>query len=347
MNPSMLVLARESRGYTQSRVSELSGLSQGYISKLEKGLLAPSEDRLARLADSLEYPVEFFLRTDQIFGFGSLCIYHRKRASMPITELRVVQARINVLRIQIAELLRGVDIEVENRFQRMDVDEFESPERVARLVRRSWGLPLGPIENLVAALESAGGIVYRMAFGSQKLDAISQWPPDMPPLLFINADLTEDRIRFSIAHELGHVIMHAVPTQDMEREADRFAAEFLMPAKEIANELAGLDLVRAAELKPYWRVSMAALIMHAKRLGQISASKAATLYIQLGKLGYRRSEPLPLSIERPMLVHEMVRVYMEEQRLTPQDLSRVLTIREREFRERFLIPDRKLRLLQA
>ena len=48
----------------------------------------------------------------------------------------------------------------------------------------------------------------------------------------MNSDMPGDRHRFNLAHELGHALMHRHSTGECESEANRFAAEFLMPKEE-------------------------------------------------------------------------------------------------------------------
>src|SRR5437764_1112106 len=106
----MVTLARESRGFTQARLADATSLSQGYISKVEHGLTVPSEDRLRLIARALGYPVDFFFVGDRVYGAATTCIHHRKRQSMPILKLRQIHAQINVMRMQMARLLLGVEI---------------------------------------------------------------------------------------------------------------------------------------------------------------------------------------------------------------------------------------------
>ncbi|HZE62326.1 MAG TPA: XRE family transcriptional regulator, partial [Pyrinomonadaceae bacterium] len=215
INPEMLVLARESRGIRQSELEKRLSVTQGKISKLESGLLQVTDDFLDTLADALHYPSEFFYQTDRVYGYGTTCIYHRKRQSLPSLELRRLIASLNVRRIQISRLLRGAEIEAENRFHRMDAEDYShDAPAIARLLRRSWGLPSGPIENLTTAIEAAGGVVLRCSFGTNKIDAMSQWAPCEPPLFFINSEISADRCRYTLAHEIGHIVMHQIPSPD-------------------------------------------------------------------------------------------------------------------------------------
>lgn len=130
----------------------------------------------------------------------------------------MIHDHINVLRIGISRLLRNVE-ELPVQFERMDVDEYKSPEEIARLVRAAWQVPYGPIRNLVAVVEAAGGIVVQCSFGTRQLDAVSQWPRGMAPLFFVNTDNPVDRWRYTLAHEVGHIIMHRIPTSSAEEEA--------------------------------------------------------------------------------------------------------------------------------
>jgi Zn-dependent peptidase ImmA (M78 family) len=119
----------------------------------------------------------------------------------------------------------------------IDLDSCDGDvERVATLVRAAWRLPLGPVANLTIAIEDAGGIVLKCAFGTPLIDAAHLWLPDMPPLFFVNENTSGDRLRWKLAHEIGHAIMHQCPNGDVETEANRFAGAFLMPADEIGPQ---------------------------------------------------------------------------------------------------------------
>jgi Zn-dependent peptidase ImmA (M78 family) len=95
----------------------------------------------------------------------------------------------------------------------------------------------------------------------------------------------------SLAHELGHLVMHTNPNENVEEEAWDFAQEFLMPAVEIGKQFARLNLDKLGELKKEWGVSMQAILYRAKKLGKIGESYNRFLWMQIGKCGYRVNEP--------------------------------------------------------
>ena len=326
----MVTLAREARGMTQATLAERSGLSQPTISKIEHGLLDLGAEHIEAFSRTLEYPPTFFLRTELQYGAGTVC-HHRKRQSMPIQQLRQIHANMNIMRMATADLLRGVEIDARQHFPRMDPDDYGSVEDIAQLMRRTWQSPLGPVKNLVASIEAAGGLVIPCEFGSDKLDAISQRPTNQPPF-FVSASAPGDRLRWNLAHELGHIIMHDAPAPDQEMEANRFAAEFLLPAKEIQPDLEGLTLPKLAELKRYWKVSMQALIMRAHDLGTISDRQKRSFFTRFSQLGYRKSEPVAIPREEPKLIARVLEFHRKHHGYTDEELSRAARLSHHEFR---------------
>ena len=85
----------------------------------------------------------------------------------------------------------------------------------------------------------------------------------------------------------------------MEEEANEFAAEFLVPTESIKGQLQTTNLKTYAANKLAWKVSMAALIVKAKNIGDISERQSATLWRQMSMYGYRKVDPYPLEREYP------------------------------------------------
>jgi Zn-dependent peptidase ImmA (M78 family)/transcriptional regulator with XRE-family HTH domain len=344
-NPEMLVLARDLRGMTQKEVADASKLSQAFVSHLEAGTRESTDESESRLANALRLPLEFFRQDEHYNGLGISMVYYRKRNSALICHLKRLQGEVNLRRMHIKQLLRGVNLQTSKQFSFMDIDENGTPEDVAIRLRAAWLIPLGPIANLTTTIENAGGFVFKFLFGTTDIDAMSQWPNDSPPLFFLNSLAPSDRTRFSLAHELGHILMHQTVTDDIESEADRFASEFLMPRQEIGSQLLDIDLKKAASLKPYWRCSMAALIRRARDLGKITESRYRDLFIQMSKLGYRKSEPSPIAPEEPKLVPALLNSYTKQSDFTLDELAKILKWPADELHTRYF-PTTGLRLAQ-
>lgn len=314
---AMLVLARESRGMTQvelaramTRLSSDTPVSQGYVSKAEAGRIEVSGARLELYAHALRYPTAMLCTDPQLHGVGVGLVHHRKRASLGAPALRRIHAELALARAQTGTLLALAGHQRRHRFRRIAVDDFDTPSDAAMTIRQEWGVPPGVVPHLVPLIEQAGGLVLVRDLGSRELDAVTQWVEAEPPLFLLSAHAPADRFRFSLAHELGHVVLHEEPgvTAVQERQADEFASEMLLPADTVRQELkrARLDLPRLLELKQRWEVSMAALLRRASTLNVISDWQYRNLMVEMSALGYRTQEPGDLVRENPRYVPALV-----------------------------------------
>jgi len=320
-NPSMVTLARESRGMTMSELAKQAGVTPSLISKIESDQREMSEETAKSVADSLGYPIDILRWKDPIYGFGSSSFYHRRQQSLPQKSLRKIQAFVNFQRIRAKRLADALDLDLPFTIPAMSVEDYESPEEIARALRAAWRIPLGPVSNLTEWIEAAGGFIVLHEFESAKINAISVWAPGESPFFVLNKLLPACNLRFSLAHELGHLVMHGVPEPGMEEEADRFAAEFLMPAAEIKSQLRGMNLRLAARLKPVWRTSMGALIRRARDLEVITDRQHTSLRVQISQNGWTKMEPVRISYDEPNLIPEIIRVHQRDHGYSKSDLA--------------------------
>jgi len=328
-NPEMLVLAREAKGIVQDKFAGLLKVSQGTVSRWESGLLEPSPTAVGEFSDHLDVTPEFFYRADRVYGFNSTVFFHRRRQSGMDMFLRKLHARMNILRMRIASLLRSAEIQTPYQFEHFDVGEYRGRvEVIAQMVRSLWRMPPGYVRSMVKAIEDAGGILYHMDFETNKIDAISEWIYGYPPIVLVNsnAEIPLSRLRLTLAHELGHLVLHqsSVPSP-IEEEANRYAGEFLMPRREIKASLYRLTLEKLMDLKQEWKVSMAALVYHAHRLGTITPAQFRYLNINLRRR-WGICEPLEEYIpdEPASLLAEMVNAHVRGLHFSTGEMAQML-----------------------
>jgi Zn-dependent peptidase ImmA (M78 family) len=345
INPEMIVLARESRGLTQRRLATELDITQGFVSKMESGYLGVSPEMLQALVKTLHYPEKFFYQNFQIFPAESH--FYRKHKTLPSRAQLEILAKMNIFRKHVKELLDDAEIEFKP-LPEFDLDEYGTPEAIARATRQFLRLPRGPIKNMVKLLEDAGVLIIGLEVRTRMFSGAGMHAENPNYIIFVNRDMPTDRLRFTLAHELGHIIMHRVMRQLMELEADRFASEFLMPAREIAQYLVDITLERLANIKKYWKVSMAAILKHALNLGKVTQRQYQYLWTQMGMAGYRLKEPPELDVpqEKPGLLSELIDLHLKELGYTVEQLSEKLALFTDEFISTYIAPKSHLRLVQ-
>ncbi len=301
--------AREYCGLTQMELARKVGINQSAIAHIESGRNVPSDELLLWIADQTGFLPDFFEKEPaEDFPLGSLIL--RARTSLTARELNQAHQYANVLFEHIKKMSRQFNLPA-TKLPRIS----EEPIRSAQITRASLGLsPDTPVTNLITTIEKKGVFVLALPIALKKIDAFSTWVEltTERPIVVLSAGKPADRLRFSIAHELGHLVMHQVLRGRMiqlEKEADRFAAEFLLPEKVMLQEIQPpVTLTSIARLKARWGVSMQTLIRRARDLGTITERQYRYLFEQLSTRGWRMKEPDNLNIpeEKPRLVMKMI-----------------------------------------
>lgn len=310
--PGRLRLARDLENISQSDLSSAVDVTPAAISQFESGDAKPSAKTLGLLAAALGVPVEFLRMPLEETHEG----FFRSLRKSSVAQRRRARSLAHLVH-DLAAAPSGGNALAELSLPRLPVDtlEVDSPLIIdaARTVRAEWGLAPGPVPDVVGALEQHGVLVLRLPLDAAEVDAFSLPFVDRP-VVVLGADKGDRaRSRFDAAHELGHLVMHGESVwgvKEVETQAHKFAAEFLMPAADIRSELPPrADWAHLFELKRRWHVSIAALLMRAKDLEVMSPSAYTTAMKGLSARGWRRSEPIPLGEpEGPSITTKLLQV---------------------------------------
>ena len=297
-NVAMLILAREARGFTQKELADQVCCHQSRLSKVESGELAPQDSDVQNFSRILGQSPDFFFR--QGATMPASVSFYRKTQTIPLKVFRQCNAQMNICRLEIERRVGDKNL-AKRELPCLPPETNGGPATVAQAVRRKWGIESGAVQGLTGLVEEAGCVVVDFPFPSTKLDGLCIRAHGKAPVIFLNNGLPKSRRRLSLAHELGHLVMHTDPHEKVEDEAWEFAAEFLMPSGEIKDQFVGLNLDKLGQLKKHWGVSMQAILYRARKMEKITESYNRFLWMQIGKYGYRINEPFEDAIpdERP------------------------------------------------
>ena len=170
LNPIFLELARHLRQYTQKDAAELLGVSQGKLSKAEKGLQPLPSDIILRLPEVYNLPLSFFNQQTDKSQIGHL--YYRKQASVPAKIQDALDAQIRVQKMAIDQMFEAIELP-DFEWPRIQPTEANSPTEIARQVKYALGIHRGAVPNLTVLLEDRGIIVQKMDFGTEKMDGLT------------------------------------------------------------------------------------------------------------------------------------------------------------------------------
>lgn len=328
MNFKQLTFAREFRGLSQTELSqEIKGLSQSNLSKFEKGLATLSEQLQEKIIEHLGFPKEFY--NEKIYNVLESSNY-RKKSVITKSDLLKFEQRCKLVGYLVDEMAETLEWP-EFKLTPLNIEDGFSVKKIANYTRKQLKLDTDePVKNIMSLLESNGIIIYEIV-ALDKFDGISFISKKGYPIIVINKSFSSDRKRFTIAHELGHILMHdernfAISEFRSEKiketEANMFASEFLMPEDEIKNSLYGLNLKDLATLKSYWLTSMASILRRAKDLKCLDDNRFKYFNIELSRLGYKKHEPIDVFIDKPKLLNKAYDIFTNDLDYNINDLSK-------------------------
>jgi Zn-dependent peptidase ImmA (M78 family)/transcriptional regulator with XRE-family HTH domain len=306
ITPARLQQARELRGWTQTALARQVGVHQSAIAQLETGRIQPSPEVLDALGRATGFPPAFFTRpSGPPSPPGSLRF--RARAAMTARQRRQARWYAQTLHELMASLATQAEMPAP-RLPRLAGD----PVAAAAITRQALGLPPDrPIGPLIRTLERGGVWMLAIPVPLPRRDACSTWAggDGATPVIVVAATAAGDRRRFSVAHELGHLVLHHTPEgapHALERQADAFAEAFLLPAGAMRAALVPpITLTTLADLKVHWGVSLQALIRRAYTLDLLTPSQHRSLSAQLGARGWRTQEPITVPVEQPRALRQL------------------------------------------
>ncbi|WP_223863635.1 ImmA/IrrE family metallo-endopeptidase [Streptomyces sp. 5-10] len=306
---------RELLGLTGAALSDICGMSKSWISQVETGARDATEEGLRAVADGTGTPMSFFYARPSTIPRDSL--HFRKLASASRTVTKRVQAfygesyRVSEDILQDARYpVPPLPYATADELKPEDIEELaDATRKVLRLA------PDKPIPNLTRAMERTGIAVAPIVLtdpvseersATQNHFGLSYWGGiGETALITYFPGAQGDRDRFTLAHELAHLILHTFRPHatDPETEANRFAGALLVPRERAVAEITDrLSLTGYARLKATWGVSIQALIMRGYAIGNLSDSRKRSLYVQLTQRGWRKNEPVTVGQETPLLL---------------------------------------------
>ena len=325
--PSRMRDARLAKGWNQSELASLIGISRQAVSAFEQGEKGPEADTMLRIASTLDQSISYFVNDDApTFGETSVLFM---RAFGAETKRRNLKCEVlGKWFVQTSryffDLIKFPDVSIPSRSPvsgdgRYSIDEIEDAAEACRLM---WGLGLGPISNVLGLLENNGVIVCRSELQEEDIEAFSFWNGSRPFVFLASRKDSAVRARFDAAHELGHLVLHRwIGPEELEdpktlklieAEANRFAGAFLMPRQSFQNEIFTTRLDAFVDLKRRWKVAIQAMVYRCKNLGIFDDDQITNLYKQISFRKWRTKEPLDdqISMETPKLLQRAAEIVL-------------------------------------
>lgn len=300
------------------QLAQLCNVDRKTVSEWELGRVLSPPTHL--IAEQLRFPEGFFYETPtprltpELANFRALSGMSAKRTHQTLATAVVISRLSDWLdtRFQTPELA----VPEFDRAPAQARNEASPGHAAAMFVRRHWQLSDQIIPDMTALLESKGVRIFGLPDEIREVDAFSIWLHGRPTI-FLNIDKSAERLRFDLAHELGHLVMHrgtvTVKNKVYETEANDFAGKFLIPPSALYAKIQhNPTLSDVFTLKERFRVSALSMVYQLHQCGMINDWQYRTWTVELSRRGYRRAEPVGIEYERSQLLAGVLRLARED-----------------------------------
>lgn len=277
-----LKIARETIGYTQKKVSELTGLGESSISEFENNEREPKFSQLSKLADVYKRSIDFFL-TDSLPAEPIMLWRdgptNEEELKETEAEFRRLCQQYHKLELCTSDIRKAV-------FPQPDVvnpDQFSwlQAESFARKVNNDLCLGDIPSTSLKRILEERCYVkIFHLEFTGSAMSTISE---EFGPAVLLNGRSVHWRRNYDLAHELFHIltwsffrVKNKEPNEIEEKLANSFASNLLMPEESLKQRIAALidkqeqaPLDRIDDLAREFGVSLDAMVYRISTLFRI------------------------------------------------------------------------------
>lgn len=316
-NGERLKCARLLNGLTLTELAEKTNISKQSISLYENNRNIPDYERVYEIAKVLGVPYEFFFQEEK-FKISTETTYFRSLVSTTKKERISQKIKLEFVARMYEVFWKYIEFNTFN-VPSIQYDGFEDIldaeseqaileiETIANMIREYWQIGEGPIDDLQYVLETNGIIITEFSCTTDKIDACSQRTIIEENEIYLIAVVigkqSESRIRFDMAHELGHILLHpwsedleSISKEEFkvrEKQANMFASAFLLPKDTFGKEIAQYptDLNYYIYLKEKWKVSIQAMIYRTHQLKIITTNQYQYLMRQISKKGWKIDEP--------------------------------------------------------
>ena len=284
INESFSIRLREARqmmGLSMDKLVERTNgaITKQSISRYEKGIMRPKRDALQAIAKALNISEEYFEGTNLKIDMPMLRTTSNGKLSED--ELQALEAKLSFWAEQYLtkEKEAGFPTRFKNPVKGTKVSTLEDAIHAADLLREKWHCGDGPIASILRLLERKG-IMILAANLPEYVFGMSTWADKKHPLIVLDMrpeKTTIERLRFTAAHELAHLLL-AFPVNaelDIEKRCNKFAGFFLFTRQALIEEMGGekrdvLTLEEMIDLREVYGISIAAQVHAAWDIRMIS-----------------------------------------------------------------------------
>lgn len=275
--------ARKLKGLSMKEVADVLEVSKQMISKYEKGISMPNSAKLIKLSKLFNLKTDYFFNS---FKIELNKVTFRKKSSFPAKKQDSLkeQIKIKLENYLYVEDSLSIDYSFTNPIDHILIRNIEDIEKAVYQLKTKWEIGFDPVHNIIQILEDKRIKIIEISDIDNKFDGLATFVDDKYPIIVLNERFPVERKRFSLLHELGHLLLNIAKDTDLKEEeiCNKFASEFLIPRETLSEEFGGkrkhITLSELTSIQEKYGVSIKAIVYKLRDIGILSDSQHSGFY---------------------------------------------------------------------
>ncbi len=296
-----LKLARKRAGMSLQDLSDAlqNKVTKQALSRYEQGEMNPTSEVLLAIARTLKLKPDYFLKKNSL-ELGQVLFRKRAALSKKEEEAIVEKVRDYVERYVELEEILNVQAPFVNPLQGFKIEAKTDVEKAAVKLRKDWNLGDNPIPNIVEMLELKG-IKVILLDDNDALDGLAVFTSTGIPIVVVNKkDKPIERLRFTIIHELAHLLLDLSVVSENHKQEEEwchfFSSCFLIPTNMLQTMMGGgkrsyIYINELIKIKEYFGISIRAIVHRLRELGIITDNYYQRWMVYMSKNYGPKGEP--------------------------------------------------------
>lgn len=278
--------ARKLKGLSQQDIADELQISKQMVSKYEKGTSMPSSSKLLKLSRLFGLKIDYFFNSFKV-NIGEVNFRKKSSFSMKKQNSLKEQIKINLENYLWIEDTLSIDYSFKNIIENISINNISDIENAVLKLRTEWNIGTDPIHNIIQLLEDKEIKVIELYDADEKFDGLATYVNDKYPVIVVNGNFPVERKRFTLLHELGHLLLNLPNCEINEEEnfCNKFASEFLLPRNIVINEFGGkrkgITLTELISTQKKYGISIPAIIYRLVDAKILSKERQKQFYIKL------------------------------------------------------------------
>lgn len=278
--------ARLKSGLSLQQLADQVGLSKQMISKYEKGLSTPASDKLIELSRILKVKVDQLFRKPE-YEIGEISFRKRSKLKGKRELALKEEIRTKIENYLLIEDLLGISHGFENPLVNFPIQTRSDAKKAASKLKEAWRIGFDAIYNAVDLFEEKRIKVIEVTDHTGEFDGLATWVDQKYPMIVISKDSPVERKRFTLFHELGHIVLNlnALSEKEHEKCCNEFASEMLLSEENLKMELGSsrkeIFLEEIINVQEKYGISISAIVYKLGECGIISKNHVKDFFISL------------------------------------------------------------------